>query len=203
MFNTIYKLAAYLLEKKEIYRSFFYRHRNLLDEKCKNIPIGIEGHQDQVIEYFEILELAAPFEIIELPENCAQFLKWNKHLILIEDPKFFHSSLSHLKLWKEFSNTSLKFFLQSSDGSNWYEKRKRLKRQAHFELDTPFKRTKKTALENIKQIRNVLRQNPLLRYQDLQELEMKNAQAVIESFPALQIYRAEFLEKLKHSLPLS
>lgn len=198
--NIIFRLSEALLDRRKTSKSFFYRHRHLLEALCKNICLQPLLKNSEAESLLSELAKFAPLQALDLNNEAqAKLLQdWNK--IFPQDKKFYQMMKQQLELWQDFAEKPLREFIESRDGQSWYKKRMRLKRPATFELDLPFKKTKKSAYLNTEKIRNIIRTHPLIRYEDLKELGLKNLQPVFENFPQRELHRTRFLTQISHEL---
>lgn|GEM_PF-6839855 len=197
MTNAIFCLSDYLLSKNRSRQSHYYRKRHLLSTACSDIKIFPWINEDSDEELLKILSQYAPLNALDLENKKLSYKlnSWNK--TLPHDQKFFKMCLKQLSFWKSLSSKTLKDFIYSPEGENWYRKRKQLKRKSFFELDMPYKSTKTSALIRCQKARQLMREYPLLRWEDLRQLGLRNAQAIYENFPFRKHYRQLYLENLR------
>lgn len=198
--NIIFRLSSALLERKNSSKSFFYRNRHLLEAPCKQISLQALLTHPEAKTLLSELSKFAPLQALDLSDNTrAQLLQdWNK--TFPQDKKFYQMMKQQLEIWEGFSDKPLQEFIESPEGKTWYEKRRGLKRPAVFELDMPFKKTKQSALINSEKIRSIIRSFPLIRYEDLKELGLKNLQPVFENFPQRELHRTRYLTEISRGI---
>ena len=193
--NHLWKLANYVYTKNPKLKSFFYRHKSWLNKKCCEYPAFEPFHFSK--DLLRELALYGPCENSEISKPVFETLrKYNAP----KDPKFYRMILSQAEIWSGFQNKPLLFFLESDAAKSWHSSRKKLGRKALFEFDMPFKKSKTQALDYEMKIRDLLRKNPLLRFEDLKRLGVRNSQAILERFPYLSMHRENYLKALEDSL---
>lgn len=197
MNDTIAKLATYLSSKPSKLRVHFYRNRHLLNESCKNIQIQNLIHNESDLNLLQQQCLYGPLTVDDCttPIERSALRRWKSKLP--QDPKFFRLFATQLKIWKQFEDKTLLEFLDSPEGRAWYRGRKKLKRAPLFELDCHYKVSKSSALRHECRIRELLRKQPLLRWEDLRDLGVKNAQSIFQRFPQRALHRSRYLKNLR------
>lgn len=193
--NNLWKLADYVYTKNPKLKSFFYRHQNWLNKKCSDYPAldPFDFSKDVMRE----LALYGPCEDLEISRAVLEITR--KHHTP-NDPKFYRMLLSQAEIWRAFQDKPLQFFFESDAAKTWHRRRKKLGRKALFEFDTPYKKSKAQALDDELKVRNLLRKNPLLRFEDLKRLGVRNSQAILERFPYLSMHRENYLKSLEDFL---
>jgi len=106
---------------------------------------------------------------------------------------------SQSQVWKKYESHKLEDFLHSSEAKEWLKSAMALGRKPLFEFDRSYYPSKSAALNHSQRVRDLLREQPLLRYADLKELKIKNAQKIIEGFSALPYLRTEKLKLIRAS----
>lgn len=203
MYEILWKLSSHLRGKSNRYRSHFYRYKHLLTKKCGTLQGVWFLSRPEEIKLAEILSNHAPLlpEDVISGEQKRLLLQWNR--IFPGDKKFFKTALQQERLWKKYKNYSIEQFLQSEDAEDWMRKRNRISRKPLYELDMLYKTTKKSATSHEAKIRNLMRENPFLRWEDLRRLGVKNSQSIYRNFPQrklhLDLALMDLSLKLKHA----
>lgn len=198
MHNKLFALAEFLILNRKDRRSYFYRHKEILKLKCKDFSICEWAETSKEIKLVQLLARYAPLKMEDLEGESAKILNRWKHLP--KDSKFFEMLLNQMKLWKAFENEDVASFLKSTEGYDWISARKKMQRDATFELDRPFKSTKTSALENQEFIRKIIRSHPLVTFSDLKQLGAKNLQPIWENFPQRAAHRNRALQAIESEL---
>jgi hypothetical protein len=200
MNDRLFKLARFLKNTSAKDRSHFYRFRHLLDKKLEEVAAILFLSSEEEVKLATHLSLYSPITENDLSSKVEIqiFRKWKK--IFPQDKKFFKMVLKQYEILKRYKDASVKSFLESKEGEEWYRNRRQLNRTSLFELDQPYKKSKTIAIHHEKKVRQLIRNNPLIRWEDLRDLKIKNAQTIFQNFPARQIYRDAFLQKLKTRL---
>jgi hypothetical protein len=203
-YSILYRFAAFYYKNSPQQRSHFYRYQSWLKKKCSEIPAIhlLENNSDLALA--QDLSRFAPLESADMnSRDMAHKLKeWNQSLP--NDRLFYKMLMDQWLMWESFATKTLEFFFNSKEGKEWFRKRKTLTdRPPRFELDIPFKRSKAAALAHERKVKDLLRENPLLRYQDLGALKVKNAQPICERFPHQAYHREFFLKQIANDFALS
>lgn len=198
--NTIFRLSLYLNGLDQRQRSHFYRYRSLLKEKCSEVSLHPKIALQTKCKLFSQLALFGPLEPRDLADQDSKQLLAILNQCFPRDPKFYRSLLSQLSLWESCSEETLQSFLESDKGYQWTLQRTKMKRPALYELDLPYKRSKIPALENLQKGREILREQPFLRLEDLRQLGIRSPQKLLEGFPQLELHRQKKLKEIRKSL---
>lgn len=195
--SIIFKLAQFLERETPALRSHYYRYRNLFQKPLSDIDLLGEFSSKKNRDLLFLMSAYGPLQIsdIESLELRKILSRWLKQYP--QDPKFYRHTYEILQWIEENSNLSLLKFMKTPQFLGWMQKRSRLKRAPAFEMDSHYKSSKQSALAHELKVRNILRKNPLLRYEDLKLLGVKNLQPILERFPQLALHRKLFLEKLR------
>lgn len=197
MFDSFFKLKAYLSRGDRKFQSFFYRHRDALEKPCKQFALAdwLEGLDAERL--CELLASYAPIKEVDLEDDKLKKLlsAWNKRLP--QDPHFFANTLKQLSIWRRFADKKLIDYLESSEADDWFSQRLKLRTRPHYELDCFYKRSKASALKRREQALELIRQNPLIRWVDLKEMGVRNPQGILESFPFAESHRKRYLQQLR------
>lgn len=197
MNDVFYRLGEYLIDSKPSYQTHFYRYRHLLKKPLKDLNFCDWASQEHEWKLAQELSLYAPLRPEDLKDqDLRRILRQWKKAALPEDPKFYQMLLRQNRIRTQYSDLSLEKFLGSKEGLQWLAKRKRLKRKPLFELDQPYKKSKQSSLKLKSEVRDLIRRNPLLRFEDLKALKIRNAQALLDSFPHRFYHRDSFLKAL-------
>lgn len=194
-------LYRYCIKEDSSARSNYYRYRSWLEKPLKSIAFA-DWWSDLGQELAEELASYGPLH----PDDISQTKKrqlleaWQK--FLPKDPAFFEMLVRQHQLYMRLSELPLKDVIRDQQLQESFESRNNWNRSALFELDRDYRSSKGVSLERKMKVRQLLRENPLLRYKDIKALGVKNAQAQIESFPQLEWHRQNFLQKLKSTCDL-
>ncbi|MBN8461687.1 MAG: hypothetical protein J0M01_02550 [Dechloromonas sp.] len=200
MNDKLFKLTRYFYKKIDSDRSHFYRFHHWLDRKCSEITSLSHLQTKEEIELCKRLCLFAPIAESDLENKTHKniYQIWKRKFP--QDKKFFQMMLGQKNIWNKFSNQSLKTFLESEECKKWFKNRSQLKRKSTFELDTCFKKSKEKAKNYEQSLQKIMRDNPLLRWEDLRSMGVKNAQSIYQNFHAKKHYQNVFLLKLKSQI---
>lgn len=196
----IFELAKGLTLKMKFSRATFYRHRRLLDTPCREIAIQNFFKSKEQLAHLESLCLYSPLLINDIEPSKLNIHRTIPFHKLPSDPNFFRFLKRQMNLWNAFKDKTLREFIQSSEGQYWFKRRRLLKRRPLFELDAPYKVSKRSALAYELKVRSLLRKYPLLRWEDLKALGVKNAQPIYQRFPQRALYRERLLKKLQFQI---
>lgn len=196
MNDIFFKLARFMHHSSPQLKSFYYRHRALLQKKCGEISAQTFFKSEAEWNLFKQQYRYGPLQFSDLSPSTNRKALEKIVKSFPKDPKFYAFFKNQMDLWIKFSDQSLEDFLKSTEGKRWFERRKLLKRKPLFELDAPYKTSKRSALEHESKVRGLLRKHPLLRWEDLRDLGVKNAQAIVQRFPQRAFHRQNFLKKL-------
>ncbi len=188
------------LQKRSLSRkSFWHRHRHLLELPCGSVRLKNWPLTTEQLEVAQILAQCAPLKIEDFKTSAQKkiYRQWKR---LPQDPKYFKMLVEQDLLWRKLSHTTLMDFFGSPQAKLWYRGRSRSNRKAYFEFEAAYKASRKRALLYEASIKDLLRKNPLLRYQDLKVLGVKNAQVIMEKFPQLAQYRESALKVVAKNL---
>ncbi len=196
MENIIFKLFQFHIQKNPKMRSYYFRHKDLLQKKCGQFSLAKWLQNEKEIELAKELSLYGPLEESDLQDKETKKIirQWNKNLP--QDPNFFKMLETQINLWNKFKDKSILEFIESEDAKIWFKKRSKLQRKALFLLDQPFKNSKLKALKHQALVRRLIRANPLMTYRDLQSLRVRNAQKIYENFPQRVCHRLSFLNQI-------
>ncbi len=175
----------------------FYRYRHLLNTRCRDFNIVSFVTQKAAHTLLDSLARFGPLLPKDLESKKERDLlsRWNAKLP--KDYKFYQLLQNQLTLWQRYRDKTVLEFLESEDGIRWFKKRKRLNRKPLFELDEPFKASKKLAQHHENNVRRLLRKEPLLTLKNLQYLGVRNAQPIWQRFPHRLLHERRYLQKLE------
>ncbi|PIR21790.1 MAG: hypothetical protein COV44_11230 [Deltaproteobacteria bacterium CG11_big_fil_rev_8_21_14_0_20_45_16] len=199
MYDIFYKLYSYQRNKNRKLQAFYYRSRAILNRPCQEIPLCSWWNPKSKLDrkLASLLARSGPLDSRDLSDTKMRrrLLLWKKSCPM--DPAFFRHFLKWEKVWREYSRFSLWEFMQSAVFKSWYQKRSRLKRRSYFELDAPYRASKVEVLNERLAVKALLRSQPLLRFEDLKAMKIKNAQLIMKGLPDLKKRRLDYLKKLK------
>jgi len=175
-------------------RSHHFRHRRILNKRICEIKLKHWPFGNVELELLRKLIQCGPLEFSDVVDDQEKKIlrSWRHYP---RDRAFYKMLYQQARVWSECSELKLEDFLTSSAGRKWICSRRKLTRKPLFALDQLYKPTPGAAIRREESIKSLLRRQPLLRYKDLQSLNIKNAQKIIEAFTPLEIHRQEFLRK--------
>lgn len=201
VFNMwLFQLSAYIHETHKASRSSYYRHQHLLDKSLQDLDL----HPFPLTEdWLHVLQMGLQCGSLEpkdwtIPKYEKIQAEINK---LGRCRSYFQMLLSLNTIYLKHSKSPLRDFLDSPDGRAWYLQTKKLSHRQRFPLESAYRAPPRASLTRELKVKALLRKEPLLRYKDLLELKIPNAQSIYESFePLLQRYRKDRLNKIKQNL---
>ncbi len=202
MYDTLYKLGLYIHTHSRKLRSHYFRNRSLLKKKCQSFEatpeFTSEAHQ-RVLMASEVHGSCLESDFESHSEKSV-LQEWMNRFP--DDPRFYRMLRQQMNLWKAFGDKTVEEFLRSREGVQWLQRRKKLKRRPTFELDRTFRASKQAALLYERKVQRLIRENPLLRWEDLKTMGIKNAQKIVGRFTPMKNLRKKFLRELSRNFSL-
>jgi len=192
-------LTSYLLRKKQLSRSSLFRAQRELQKPISHWRSSLIPMNEPQIRMATHLARYAPLHESDFDSSKDRdiFLQFKN---LSQDRAFFSMLVEQDALYKKFQNISFMDFLKTDEGKKWSSTARRLKAPPRLPLEAPYYPTRSASLRHEIATKRILRANPLLRYVDLRAMGIRNAQAVMERFPHLELHRRKYLKKLASTL---